>query len=143
MPKFYKKLAIACGTESVYATDAVPTGALNAMMASNVKISPIKLQKEQRDLVYPYLGNDDSIVSAYWAGISLDIEAAGSGTAGTAPAYSALLRACGMAAVVSAGVKVTYSRVSAGFESATLYADLDGILQGEKVLLLCNSRLIL
>lgn len=128
MQKYYKKLAIACAAESAYATDAAPTGALNAMLARNVKIAPIKLQKEQRELVYPYLGNDDSIVSAFWSGISFDIEAAGSGTAGTAPPYSALLRACGMAGVVTAGSKVTYSRVSGGFESASLYADLDGIL---------------
>ena len=44
------------------------------------------------------------------------------------PAYGALLRACGMAETVTAGTKVDYKPVSSGFESVTVYFNVDGVL---------------
>lgn len=126
--KIYKKMAIACALEGTYAVDAVPTGALNAMMVQNVKFTAAKVDSTARETASPYFRNDLKVVGAVWTEISFEVEGAGSGTAGTPPAYSALLRACGMAATVTAATKVVYNRVSEGFESASLYFERDGIL---------------
>ena len=49
------------------------------------------------------------------------VEIAGSGTAGTAPAWGLLLRACGFAEVVTAGTRVDYTPITNDQESLTLY----------------------
>jgi len=61
-----------------------------------------------------------------WSG---KVMLAGSGTAGTAPLWNDLLRACGCDEAVDAGSSVVYTpRPSAsGFESATIVTELDGI----------------
>jgi hypothetical protein len=56
------------------------------------------------------------------------VELAGSGTAGTAPKYDSLLKACGMSATIVASTSVTYAPVSASFSSATIYFNNDGVL---------------
>ena len=47
---------------------------------------------------------------------------------GDAPAWGPLLRACGFAEVITAGVRVDYVPISTGFESATIYWYDDGVL---------------
>ncbi|QBC44461.1 hypothetical protein C1H71_13585 [Iodobacter fluviatilis] len=70
----------------------------------------------------------DKLVSGARVKIEASAELAGSGVAGTAPNVDVLLRACGMAAVATASVSVAYNPISAGFESATLYFNQDGLL---------------
>jgi hypothetical protein len=60
--------------------------------------------------------------------VKFGVEVAGAGAAGTAPAYADLLRACGLAQTISAGVKVEYKPISAAFESTTIYGHDDGLL---------------
>ena len=55
------------------------------------------------------------------------MELAGSGTAGTAPRYGALLQACGLSETIVASTSVTYAPVSSAFSSATIYFNNDGI----------------
>src|SRR6056297_1351162 len=52
---------------------------------------------------------------------SCNVQFSGSGTAGTAPAYGPLLRACGLSETVDAGTDVVYAPVSTGFEMVALY----------------------
>ena len=54
---------------------------------------------------------------------------AGSGTAGTAPKYGAILKACGLSETVSGGNTVTYSPVATPSDSVTLFVNYDGIRQ--------------
>ncbi len=123
-----RKLAIVAKTETTYGTDAVPTGAANAMLVRNARISPLTVESESRDLARPYLGNSDTVIGAFYGALEFEVEAAGSGTAGTAPKYGPLLLACGFAQAISAGVKTTYTPVSAAFSSVTMYFYLDGVL---------------
>ncbi len=76
----------------------------------------------------PYLGASEQLVGTRSVQMSFTIEAAGSGTAGTAPAWGPVLRACGMAEVVVATKSVEYNPVSGGFSSATIYYSIDGVL---------------
>jgi len=55
------------------------------------------------------------------------VELAGSGTAGTAPAYGPVLKACGLSETIVATTSVTYAPVSSSFSSVTIYFHNDGI----------------
>lgn len=125
---FIRKMALLAKIETAYSVDAVPTGALNAMLASNVNINPLEVEQQERAYLQPYLGNSGKVVTSFYGKIDFEIEMAGAGAAGTVPAYGALLRACSLAEVISAGTKVTYTPVSNGFESVSLYYFLDGVL---------------
>lgn len=127
MPLLSRRRTILAKIETTYGTDPTPTGSANAILVRNMTITPLNAEMVSRDLVRPYLGNSEMLVAAKHVAIEFEVEMAGSGTAGTAPAYGPLLRACGLAE--TDGVSdVTYTPVSSGFESVTLYHNVDGIL---------------
>jgi hypothetical protein len=81
-----------------------------------------------RDLIRPYLGNFDQLIAKTSVAITFEVELAGSGTAGTAPRFGAILKACGMSETIVASTSVTYAPVSSTFSSATIYFNVDGVL---------------
>ena len=122
-----RKAAVLAKTESVYGTDPVPTGAANAILVSDVTINPMEMKTVDRDNIRPFLGSNEQLPTGLYTKIDFTCEAAGSGTAGTAPAWGPLLLACGFAETVTGGVKVEYSPVSASFSSVTIYFNIDGV----------------
>lgn len=128
MPLLSRKRTILAKTEVTYGTDPTPTGVANAILVRNLNITPLNAELVSRDLVRPYLGASEQLLASSYVTVEFEVEMAGAGTAGTAPAYGPLLLACGMAATTSAGVSVTYAPVSASFGSATLYYNVDGVL---------------
>jgi hypothetical protein len=58
--------------------------------------------------------------------VTFDVELAGSGTAGTAPAFGPLLKSCGLSETIVSSTSVTYAPVSSSFSSATIYCFYDG-----------------
>lgn len=114
--------------EAVYGTDSVPTGGANAMQVSNVKITPLNAQFVSRDLLRNYFGASEELISSYNKLISFDIEAVGAAAAGTAPAWSPLLRACGWAETIVALERVEYKPITNGQESASIYCYDSGVL---------------
>ena len=126
MPKYWRLQALLAKAESTYGDDALPTGALNAILAQNVRLSPMEGEDVVRDHAVPWLGARPTIPAALHAKLAFEVELKGSGTAGTAPAFGALLKACAMAEVIAAGASVTYNPVSTGHGSATLYFNSDG-----------------
>lgn len=123
-----RKMAITAKIETTVGTDAAPTLAANAILVKNVDWTPLEMELASRDLLTPYLGNPQSIAVAVFGRMSYEVEIAGAGAAGTAPKYGPLLRACGLAEAVSAGVKVSYTPVSSAFEAVSQYFYLDGVL---------------
>lgn len=123
-----RKATLLAKIESVYATDPVPTGASNAILVSDLDVTPMDMTTVSRDLIRTYLGNSEQLPTKIFSKLSFSVEVAGSGTAGTAPAWGPLLRACAMAETITAGTKVEYKPVSGGMESVTLYMNLDGVL---------------
>ncbi len=128
MPLTLRRQALLAKIESPYGSDSVPTGAADAITARNVQPTPIEVTREARELLRPYLGNSSDVIGARFSRLRFDVEVAGSGTAGTAPKYGPLLRACGMAQVVNAGVSVVYTPISTLPESVSMYLYLDGVL---------------
>ncbi|MBB1601580.1 phage tail tube protein [Variovorax sp. UMC13] len=126
--KFARKTAILAKIEAVQGTDSVPTGDANAILASNVTVTPIDGDSVERDNLRPYFGGSGSTMVSFFRKVSFSVEAAGVAAAGTAPAYAALLRACACAVTVEAGVQAVFAPVSDGMESVTIYVSVDGLL---------------
>jgi hypothetical protein len=130
MARATRNSVILAKIEVTVGTDAVPTGAANAILVSN--LSPVKINANNvsRDLVRPYLGGSEQLFGSASLEISFDVEIQGSGTAGTAPAWGALLLACGFAETVTAVTRVDYTPISdlATMKAATIYYYADGEL---------------
>lgn len=99
-----RKQAVLFKVETVYGSDAGPTGGANAMLVTNLQIVPMEGGTVSRDLVRPYLGNDQQIPVNTHVSVSFDVEMSGSGVAGTPPAYGVMLRACGLAETAVTGL---------------------------------------
>lgn len=127
MSRRENRLALLAKVETTYGTDAVPTGAANAIQASNVEFTPMAGDDVTRDLLLPYYGHQGVILTNDHVRIAFDVEIAGAGAAGDVPAWGALMRACAMVETINAGTSVVYTPRSSGEEAATLYYNLDGV----------------
>ncbi len=129
MSFFARNQIILAKIEGTYGTDPTPVEGTNAILTKNLQRTIYDGNRVQRDLNYPYMGNDASINTAPFVTVTFDVELAGSGTAGTAPQFGPLLRACGLDETIVESTSVTYAPVSAAFESVTLYYNYDGEMQ--------------
>lgn len=121
-----KKIVLLAKIETTYGTDALPTGAANAILAINPKLTPLVLAANARNIALPYFANDGKIVAGKHVQLTFEVELAGAGAAGSAPQWGALLKGCAMAETLSAGVSATYTPISAGEQSLSLYYCVDG-----------------
>lgn len=97
--------AVLAKKETTYGTDAVPTAAANGVLTRNYSARPLEVDQLERNLDSADYGAQPSTPSNKRRTISYEVEIAGSGAAGTAPAWMELLEGCGMApAVLAAGV---------------------------------------
>ena len=121
-----RKRLILAKIESTYGTDSTPTGA-EAILVRNLEITPLQADVVTRDLIRPYLGNFEQILANQRVEITFDVELAGSGAAGTAPAWGPVMKSCAMAETVVATTSVTYAPVSGSFSSCSIYFNNDGV----------------
>lgn len=121
-----RKAILLAKVESTYGTDSVPTGAANAILTSNLSISPIEGGTEQRNLDLPYFGGELAIHVGVHVKCEFDVELASSGTAGTAPAWGPLVISCGTAETVTALTKVEYKPISTDPAGLSMYLHFDG-----------------
>ncbi|MDT7533731.1 hypothetical protein OVY48_09875 [Sphingobium sp. SA2] len=106
---------------NAYGVDAAPTGAVNAMLLTNVQFQPMEGQEVSRNLELPYMGAQESLPVGLYCVLTGDFELVGSGAAGTAPAWSPLIRSCGVAEVITPGETVEYTPITEDHESVTAY----------------------
>lgn len=110
--------------EVTYGTDAVPVVATNGVMTRNYQGKPIDVDRIERNLDSGVYGAQPSAPSNERRTFSYEVELAGSGAAGTAPAWMVLLEGCGMAAgAVTAGVKVDQSFAAPGSVTSLTHYD--------------------
>jgi hypothetical protein len=126
--RLIRNTAILLKTESSYGVDATPTGTANAMLVSNLSITPFNAQNVDRDNIRPFLGASEQLVGTKYVECAFDLELTGSGTVATAPAWGPALMACGFAETLTATVRADYTPVSTGFGSASIYYHTDGLL---------------
>ena len=124
--RYARNSVILAKIETTYGTDSTPTGSSNAILVSNISLTPLNANNVDRDLVRNYFGGSEQLVGTAFVECSFDVEIAGSGTAATATAWGPLLRACGFAETVT--TYVSYSPISTSQESVTIYWYDDGTL---------------
>lgn len=123
-----RKRVILAKLETTYNTDSAPTGATNAVLIRNLNVQPMATQQVGREIIRPFLGNFEQLNASTHVEMDFEVEAAASGAAGTVPGYGVLLRACGLSETVTASTKVDYKPISTGFESVSIYFNVDGVL---------------
>lgn len=128
MPRYVRNTAILAKTETTYKTDATPTGASDALLVSNLTINPLNEQNVSRNIIRPYFGGSEQLVGVANVQVSFDVELVGSGTAGTAPAWGKLLKACAFAETVVASTRVDYTPITTAVDSLSIYWYDDGVL---------------
>jgi len=112
--------------EATYGVDPVPTGAADAMLVGNLKISPLEMGGEERGGLRGFIGATGKVMSGEHVKLSFDVEMFTSGVAGTAPAYGPVLRACANSETIVALASATYASVDAAEQSMTFYFNRDG-----------------
>ena len=110
--------------EATYGTSSSPA-ASDALLFTTLDIEPLALELTEREAIQAAMGNRPSVVAQRSVPVKATVEMAGSGTAGTAPRFGPLLKACGLSETVVSSTSVTYAPVSSGFSSYTMdfYAD--------------------
>jgi hypothetical protein len=97
MPGSTRVKAFLLKREVTYGTDATPAAATNAILLRNTKISPINAEMVSREIDSAAMGHMEDIAVGTEMVVEGEVEFAGSGTAGTAPAWghaAAHLRLC-------------------------------------------------
>lgn len=111
--------------EGTYGTDPTPTSA-QSIITTGLSIQPYAGNTVSIDIDEPTLGGSQQINTGPNVTVTFGVYLSSSGAAGTAPYWGPLLRACGFSETISAATSVTYDPVSTGFESVTLYFNVDG-----------------
>lgn len=110
--------------ESVYGTAPAMTGA--DAIQCDFEITPMEAVQKERAFSRPYYGSRAVILSEIHRAIKLsNIEMAGSGAAGTAPAWTRLMRGCGWGAVTTP-TETTFTPQTNSVDSLALNPTIDG-----------------
>lgn len=125
MAMYYRNMVLLAKTEETYGTDPTPTGAANAILTKGLTIQPYGGSRVSRDLDRSTFGAQSEINTGPLVVVSFGVELAGSGTAGTAPAWGPLLLGCGF--TETDGVSdVVYAPTNTALKSTALYFYVDG-----------------
>jgi hypothetical protein len=129
MPRYIRNTVILAKVEATAGVDALPTGAANALLVSDMSITPLDAKNIDRNVVRGYFGASEQLVGTASVKVSLTVELAGSGAAATPPAWGALLVGCAMAeGLLSTPARVEYTPVSTLLKTLTIYYYDDGVL---------------
>lgn len=117
--------AFLVGLESTYKSGSAT--ATEVMQARDINITPLAGNDIERKFIRAYYGNSPMVAGEKHVEVDIEMELAGAGTAGAAPKYAALFKACGMSEKTNATAKtVTYTPVSESESSLVIHAHADG-----------------
>jgi hypothetical protein len=129
MSRYIRNTVVLAKVEATAGTDAVPTGAADAVLVSDFTITPLDANMVNRDLIRGYFGASEQLVATANVKCSFSVEFAGSGAAATAPQWGDLLLGCAMAeALLATPNRVEYTPVSTSLKTLTIYYHDDGVL---------------
>ena len=130
MARIVKRTVVLAKIETTSGTDAVPTGAANALQVADFSITPLDAKNVDLNLIQPYFGASPSLVGTASVKCSFSVYLAGSGTAATAPAWGQLLIACANAETTGLLTpnRVEYLPQTDTLKTATIYYYDDGVL---------------
>jgi hypothetical protein len=116
-----KSMIVLLKRETTYKTDAVPTGAANALQLENVAFTPMTAEELKREWIRSGYGEFPTDFTNMGASLTGELVMVGGGGLGNIPYYDDLMRIVGWASQNTAGVKHEYKLISEGFESGSLY----------------------
>jgi len=129
MPRLIKNTIVTAKVQTTAGADAAPTGAANAVLMSEGSITPLDAQAIDRSLIRGYFGGSEQLVGPASVKLTYAVELAGSGVAGTAPAWGQLLQGCAVAeGMLTTPARVEYTPVSTSLKMLTQYYYDDGAL---------------
>jgi hypothetical protein len=115
--------------ENTYADSALTFAGTDAMLVSNLDVTPLDGTMIDRELVLPFLGNRQKITGQRLFRLSFDVELTVGTGLGVAPKWGKLLVACGFSQTVVATTSVTYAPVTkpgANDSSVAFDVNVDG-----------------
>lgn len=121
--------------EASEGVDPTPTGGANAILVSNFSLKPMEGQDVPRNLIRPYIGNDEQFPVGLYGRMQFKVELAGSGAAGTAPGWGPMARCGGLSEAIVASTSVTYTPITDSMESGAAY-----VWEGATKQILTNIR---
>lgn len=125
--QYFRKKAIYAKKEVTYGVDPTPTGA-NAIQTRDLTITPLAGEALSLQLDKPTLGNDLGTMVGKHVSVTFRVPVAGSGAAGTAPAWGVLMEGCGMQETLVASTSATYAPNDDEGASLTFYMEADKCL---------------
>lgn len=129
MPRYIRNTVITAKVETTAGIDAAPTGLANAVLVSEMSITPLDAKNVDRNVIRGYFGASEQLVGVASVKVSITVELAGSGAAATAPAMSALFQGCALAeASLTTPNRIEYTPVSTALKTLTIYYYDDGVL---------------
>jgi hypothetical protein len=124
---YFRKKVLYAKVETTYGTDAEPAGS-DAIQTRDLTITPRDGETITLDLDKPNFGADlESLVAAHVM-VTFKVPLAGSGTAGTAPAWGKLMKGCGHDETVTESTSVKYTPADDDPDSLTLRFERDKVL---------------
>lgn len=128
--RYIKKTVVLVKPEATYGADAGPTGALNAMKAFDMSITPLELSAIQINAMANYFGAAVYLPGTSFSKCSFSVLLSGAGAAATVPAWGAPLLGCAMSELTGLTVpaRVEYLPASDSLKSLTIYWYDDGLL---------------
>ena len=128
MPKLHRKRSLLAKIESSYGTDPTATGSANYVEVVDLEVEPVASDEVEQETIRPYPGNYPVLLANTRVNVSFGVFMVGSGSAGTAPKYDPILKACGLSAATVSSTSVTYTPSTlATQDSVTLYVNYDGV----------------
>ncbi|MDM5147846.1 phage tail tube protein [Candidatus Persebacteraceae bacterium Df01] len=115
--------------ETTSGTDAIPTGAANAIQVSNIEHTPIASDTVDLPRNTGYFGHGPQLLINKRVTIAFDVEVSAAGAADTVPAWAPLLRGCLFNETVTVGTSVSWSPITNNAETLTIYVYRDGVVQ--------------
>lgn len=120
----FKNRTLASKIEATEGVNVSPSLTTDAALVLDLEIG-VDSDEVEREISYPWLGNQEVVYTKKQATFNFSVELAGSGTAGTAPAWGRFIQACGFSETI-VGSTVVYSPISSGFPSLTMIGNHDG-----------------
>lgn len=123
----FNRQALGLKIQSTLGTAAPPAFATDAVRIAALTAQPYVVDQVQAPEILDSLDAPRSMPYKPRATFAITVNAFASGTAGTAPAWGAFMRMCGMSQTITAGTKVEYAYANTAFERATIDHHLDAI----------------
>lgn len=127
--------------ETTEGTDSLPVGGTDAVLVSDLSITPLAGDTVDLAYVRPYFGASPSLRTREYVEVQFTVDIAGSAAAGTAAPWGALLRGCGFAQTLL-GAAVTGTAAAGTTSSVTLAAgssSTDGVYVGATISMTSGS----